>query len=69
HRRADAETQAAHEVEYRESFLNPWVAASRGFVDAVIEPSATRAVVAAGLASLVTKRERLRPRKHDNGPL
>ncbi|MGH9067737.1 MAG: acyl-CoA carboxylase subunit beta [Acidimicrobiales bacterium] len=69
HRRADAETQAAHEVDYRESFLNPWVAASRGFVDAVIEPSATRAVIAAGLASLVTKRERLRPRKHDNGPL
>lgn len=69
YRREDHETQARHEQAYREAQLTPWPAAARGFVDAVIDPAETRAVVAAGLGALVTKRERLAQRKHDNGPI
>jgi acetyl-CoA carboxylase carboxyltransferase component len=69
YRRHDAKTRARREEEYREAFLTPWVAADRGLVDAVIDPLETRSAVAAGLASLSSKREQLRPRKHDNGPL
>jgi len=69
YRRQDAKTRARREEEYREAFLTPWVAADRGLVDAVIDPAQTRSVVAAGLATLASKREQLRPRKHDNGPL
>lgn len=69
YRRDDPETQAVHEATYREAQLTPWPAAQRGFVDAVIDPGETRAVVAAGLATLISKREHLAPRKHDNGPL
>jgi propionyl-CoA carboxylase beta chain len=45
------------------------VAAERGAVDAVIDPSDTRRVVAAAFEMLSSKRERLVPRKHDNTPL
>jgi len=69
HRRAGAEERAARELEYRERYLTPWEAAERGFVDAVIDPADTRAKLAAGLDLLVNKREVLRGRKHDGGPL
>lgn len=69
HRRASAEERASRETEYREVYLTPWAAAERGFVDAVIDPSETRAKLGAGLDLLVTKREVLRGRKHDGGPL
>lgn len=69
HRREDAETQARLAVEYEEAYLNPYVAAARGFVDEVIDPADTRRAVAAGLGMLSTKRERLVTRKHGNGPL
>jgi propionyl-CoA carboxylase beta chain len=55
--------------EYRERFANPYVAAERGYVDAVIEPDETRREIARALRLLASKREELRPRKHDNSPL
>jgi propionyl-CoA carboxylase beta chain len=54
---------------YAERFLTPWQAAERGFVDAVIDPGDTRAVVAEALRTLETARERLPGRKHTVGPL
>jgi len=55
--------------EYRDRYLNPYVAAERGYVDRVIDPAETRAAVAGALALLASKRERVVSRKHDNGPL
>ena len=69
HRREDADTQARLAVEYEQEYLNPYVAAARGFVDEVIDPADTRRSVAAALRMLSTKRERLVTRKHGNGPL
>jgi acetyl-CoA carboxylase carboxyltransferase component len=69
HRRGDDEARSQAEDEYTGRFLTPWAAAERGFVDAVVDPADTRAVVARMFASLATKRERLVGRKHDNGPL
>jgi acetyl-CoA carboxylase carboxyltransferase component len=69
HRREDAETQARLIEDYQERYLNPYVAAERGFVDQVIDPGDTRAVVARSFAMLASKRERLPRRKHGNGPL
>ena len=69
HRREDPDTQARLAVHYEESYLNPYVAAERGFVDDVIDPADTRKAVAAAFELLATKRERLASRKHANGPL
>ncbi|HWE57885.1 MAG TPA: carboxyl transferase domain-containing protein [Acidimicrobiales bacterium] len=69
YRREDAEAQARRQVEYEESYLNPYVAAERGFVDEIIDPADSRKSVAAALNLLCTKRERLVMRKHGNGPL
>jgi len=69
HRREDAATQARLAVDYEEAYLNPYVAAERGFVDSVIDPADTRGAVARALELLSTKRERLAARKHANGPL
>ena len=68
-RRATPEERAAFEADYTERLLNPYVAAERGFVDAVIEPADTRAVICAALDALIDKREHLPGRKHDNSPL
>lgn len=68
-RKASEEEKAAFEADYSERLLNPFVAAERGYVDAVIEPSETRVQVASAFAMLRDKRERLAPRKHDNTPL
>jgi acetyl-CoA carboxylase carboxyltransferase component len=57
------------EDEYSEAFLNPYRAAERGYVDAVIDPAATRSVLARGLSQLWTKRDAGRSRKHSNTPL
>jgi propionyl-CoA carboxylase beta chain len=56
-------------TEYEDTLANPYVAAERGYVDAVIKPSATRAYVVRGLRALRTKRESLPPKKHGNIPL
>ena len=69
HRRADETARVALVEEYREAFLNPYIAAERGYVDRVIDPAETRAAVAAALRMLASKRERLRARKHGNTPL
>jgi methylmalonyl-CoA carboxyltransferase large subunit len=68
-----AEDQAAKRAElidnYRETFANPYVAASRRLVDDIIEPSASRKAVAEAFEALTTKRE-LRPaKKHGLIPL
>ena len=68
-RRASPEQKAAFEADYAERLLNPYVAAERGFVDAVIDPADTRREVAAALTMLADKRERIPRRKHGNSPL
>jgi acetyl-CoA carboxylase carboxyltransferase component len=69
HRRVDDDAKAQLVLDYEERFLNPWEAADRGYVDAVIEPAETRRELAAALEVLSTKREHLAPRRHDNMPL
>jgi len=54
---------------YRERFANPYVAASRGYIDGVIRPSQTRPVLVRGLEMLKDKRVRRPPRKHGNIPM
>jgi propionyl-CoA carboxylase beta chain len=56
-------------AEFREKLANPYVAASRGFVDEVIRPRETRRKLIAALASLQDKRDRNPPKKHGNIPL
>ena len=55
--------------EFREKFANPYVAASRGFIDEVIRPRQTRQKLIASLAALETKRDKNPPKKHGNIPL
>jgi acetyl-CoA carboxylase carboxyltransferase component len=66
---ARAAEQAALVTEYEERFLNPYVAAERGYVDAVIAASDTRRVLADALERLGTKREHQPARRHSNTPL
>ena len=67
---ADKEAARAKRVaEFKEKFANPYVAASRGFVDEVIRPRQTRPQLIAALAGLETKRDRNPPKKHGNIPL
>jgi acetyl-CoA carboxylase carboxyltransferase component len=68
-RRASDEERRAFEQEYQERLLNPYVAAERGYVDAVIDPADTRREIVAALEMLDSKRERLPRRKHGNTPL
>ncbi len=56
-------------AEYENEIVNPYLAADSGYVDAVIEPSATRAQVVRALRALRTKRAALPPKKHGNIPL
>jgi propionyl-CoA carboxylase beta chain len=56
-------------AEFREKLANPYVAASRGFVDEVIHPRQTRRKLIAALASLGDKRDKNPPKKHGNIPL
>ena len=55
--------------EYRERFAHPYIAASRGFVDDVIEPSETRARLINALQVFQNKRDDNPPKKHGNVPL
>ena len=68
-RRATPEERAAFEADYTERLLNPYIAAERGYVDAVIDPAETRQVIAQALIALQDKREQIQPRPHDNTPL
>jgi acetyl-CoA carboxylase carboxyltransferase component len=68
-RRATPEERAVFEADYTERLLNPYVAAERGYIDAVISPADTRREISAAFLMLRDKRERLPSRKHDNSPL
>jgi len=56
-------------AEYQTKFENPYVAAERGLVDAVIDPRTTRTVLAHALEVLVQKRDAQPARRHSNTPL
>jgi acetyl-CoA carboxylase carboxyltransferase component len=67
---ADTEARRAELIaEYTDRFANPYSAAERGYVDAVIDPRETRQVLAKALDVLRSKKERLPQRKHGNVPL
>ncbi|MFZ1075936.1 MAG: acyl-CoA carboxylase subunit beta [Nitrosotalea sp.] len=51
---------------FTEKFANPYVAASYGTIDTVIDPAETRPVIIRALEALANKRERRIPRKHGN---
>lgn len=55
--------------EYRNKFSNPYIAASRGYVDDVIEPSTTRIRILNALEMLASKKENRPSKKHGNIPL
>ena len=66
----DSAAEAARLIaDYTSRFANPWAAASRGFVDDVIDPRDTRPRLIDALRTLATKRDRNPPRKHGNLPL
>jgi propionyl-CoA carboxylase beta chain len=78
HRRTLAEAKDAEEeaalrqqliAEYEDTLLNPYIAAERGYIDAVIAPSDTRVHLVKALRTLRNKRESLPPKKHGNIPL
>jgi propionyl-CoA carboxylase beta chain len=56
-------------TEFRERFANPYVAAERGYIDAVIEPADTRARIITALRALENKRDTNPRKKHGNIPL
>jgi propionyl-CoA carboxylase beta chain len=66
----DADAERARLVtEYEDTLANPYIAAERGYVDAVIRPAETRAQVVKALRALRNKRASLPPKKHGNIPL
>ncbi len=75
HRRELAEAQNPDEFkqekteEFRARFANPYVAAERGFVDAVIRPTETRQRLVSALSMARNKRDSNPPKKHGNIPL
>jgi propionyl-CoA carboxylase beta chain len=64
-----ARVRAEKVAEYRAKFSNPYVAAERGFVDAVLEPRRTRPEIVRALRQLGSKRSSMPPKKHGNIPL
>ncbi len=70
---AEAEDPAARRAElvaeYRQKFANPYVAASRGYIDDVIVPSLTRPRLINALEMLANKRDSNPAKKHGNIPL
>jgi methylmalonyl-CoA carboxyltransferase large subunit len=69
---AEAEDPAAKRVEvieeYRSTFSTPYVAASRGLVDDIIDPARTRELVSKALEMLIAKRDIRPAKKHGLGP-
>jgi propionyl-CoA carboxylase beta chain len=66
----DAAAERAKKTEeFRQRYANPWIAAERGWVDAVIEPKLTRPKLIAALKMLENKRDTNPPKKHGNIPL
>jgi len=66
----DADARRAELIrDYEDALANPYLAAERGYVDAVIDPHETRSEVVRSLRLLRNKRETLPPKKHGNIPL
>ncbi len=61
--------RAAKIEEFRDRFANPYVAAERGYLDAVIRPRDTRRKLIQALEMLENKRDKNPPKKHGNIPL
>ena len=55
--------------EYQDVFTTPYIAASRGFLDDVIDPAETRSQIIKALEMLQNKRDSLPAKKHGNIPL
>ncbi|MCK4653609.1 MAG: methylmalonyl-CoA carboxyltransferase [Candidatus Cloacimonetes bacterium] len=55
--------------EYEDAFSTPYIAAERGYIDAVIQPSETRVRLIDALEIMITKKEALPPKKHGNIPV
>ncbi len=67
---ADPEAKRAELItEYEDTLANPYVAAERGYIDAVISPHETRIEIVRALRLLKSKREILPAKKHGNIPL
>jgi propionyl-CoA carboxylase beta chain len=66
---AKAEARARFTQEYKDRFANPYKAASLGYIDEIIRPRETRAVLIRSLRTLRNKRQSNPPRKHGNMPL
>jgi propionyl-CoA carboxylase beta chain len=67
---ADPDALRAQRVtEYEDTLANPYIAAERGYVDAVIRPAQTRSQVTRALRALRSKRQTMPPKKHGNIPL
>ncbi|MDA8194833.1 MAG: methylmalonyl-CoA carboxyltransferase [Thermaerobacter sp.] len=64
-----AETRRQKAEEYRQEFASPYVAAARGYIDAVIDPRQTRPHLARALMALANKREARPGKRHGNLPL
>jgi propionyl-CoA carboxylase beta chain len=64
-----AARRAEKTAEFRETFANPYVAASRGFIDEVIRPRQTRRKIISALEACTGKRLSNPPKKHGNIPL
>jgi propionyl-CoA carboxylase beta chain len=64
-----AEVRQEKAEEYRAKFSNPFIAAERGFIDAVIDPRQTRPQIVRALRQLRGKRQRVPPKKHGNLPI
>jgi propionyl-CoA carboxylase beta chain len=66
----DVEARRAELIaDYEDTLANPYVAAERGYIDAVISPHETRIEIVRALRLLASKRETLPPKKHGNIPL
>ena len=63
------ETREKLSEEYHDRFANPYIAASRGYIDDIIDPAETRPRIIGALAMLQNKRETLPPKKHGSIPL
>ncbi len=64
-----AAIRSSRATDYEDTLANPYIAAERGYVDAVIRPAETRPAVIRALRALRTKRQTLPPKKHGNIPL
>ena len=69
YRGGTAEETERHAQDYQERFGNPMAAATRGFIDAIIDPATTRRVICSDLEVLKNKKMDNVPRKHSNIPV